>query len=672
MGNSAQGTVLPGQVQAVKPGSGIAIAADGTITVDYSTVAGVMKLGQTQSAALAAYNGYNWPAATGSVGEQLTISAISGGVTTLAWSNPSANWSAKGQLLVGTGPDTSTLLNPGSDGAMPVADSSATEGISYSDALTSCVLMPAGTTLERPLTPVAGAVRFNTDTSILEIYSGTTWLGSGTGNVSSVDASGGTTGLSFSGGPIITSGTLTLGGTLALASGGTGATTQSGAANNVLPSQTGNNGKVLFTDGTNVSWAGGAGGTVTNVSGTAPISVANGSSTPAISISTATTSATGVVQLADATVSKAGTNTTRASVPAYSVPKDAANMTGAALIPAGTDVQRPATPSGGMLRFNTTPPTNGLEVYDPSLTTWKPLQYAQDPAVYPSLTVAAFDTVTWSSKTGVFNNIYIYGTVNLQGVSTLEARGSVTIDAGAVINGDGAGIPGAVNVTAAADYAIGAMGRGLGGGYRGTSSTSSVFQSYPITASLFGSAGASGDANSLNPVALTSGVGGASGASLQIKAAGAITYAGTASLKGGDGVDGNAPVGSSGYACGGGGGSGGAFVLLSNTSIAFSGSVDVSGGNGGKLNGLAYSGANAGYGGGGGGGWIVLEAPIVTNTGTVTKTGGSQAPISTGSTGYGGAGGSFAGIGGQQGAAAGLYVDQAAGAGYLSVNGTLS
>lgn len=54
------------------------------------------------------------------------------------------------------------------------------------------------------------------------------FTGSG-GSVSSVDASGGTTGLSFSGGPITTTGTLTLSGTLAIANGGTGATT-AGAA----------------------------------------------------------------------------------------------------------------------------------------------------------------------------------------------------------------------------------------------------------------------------------------------------------------------------------------------------------------------------------------------------------------------------------------------------------
>ena len=45
-----------------------------------------------------------------------------------------------------------------------------------------------------------------------------------TGTVTSVNASGGTTGMGFSGGPITSSGTLTLNGTLNVANGGTGAT----------------------------------------------------------------------------------------------------------------------------------------------------------------------------------------------------------------------------------------------------------------------------------------------------------------------------------------------------------------------------------------------------------------------------------------------------------------
>jgi hypothetical protein len=56
----------------------------------------------------------------------------------------------------------------------------------------------------------------------------TVWV-AGAGSVTSVAASGGTTGLTFSGSPITTSGTLTLSGTLDLDNGGTGATTASGA-----------------------------------------------------------------------------------------------------------------------------------------------------------------------------------------------------------------------------------------------------------------------------------------------------------------------------------------------------------------------------------------------------------------------------------------------------------
>lgn len=77
-----------------------------------------------------------------------------------------------------------------------------------------------------------------------------TAIGAGTsstsGTVTSVDASGGTTGLTFSGGPITGSGTLTLAGTLGVANGGTGGTdgatarTNLGAVNIAGDTMTGN------------------------------------------------------------------------------------------------------------------------------------------------------------------------------------------------------------------------------------------------------------------------------------------------------------------------------------------------------------------------------------------------------------------------------------------------
>lgn len=55
----------------------------------------------------------------------------------------------------------------------------------------------------------------------------------GSGTVTSVDVSGGTTGLTTSGGPVVGSGTITLAGTLAVANGGTGATTAATARTNL-------------------------------------------------------------------------------------------------------------------------------------------------------------------------------------------------------------------------------------------------------------------------------------------------------------------------------------------------------------------------------------------------------------------------------------------------------
>jgi hypothetical protein len=79
----------------------------------------------------------------------------------------------------------------------------------------------------------------------------------GTGTVTSVDVSGGTTGLTTSGGPITGAGTITFAGTLAVANGGTGAATFT--ANNVLLGNgtsafqvvaPGANGNVLTSNGT--------------------------------------------------------------------------------------------------------------------------------------------------------------------------------------------------------------------------------------------------------------------------------------------------------------------------------------------------------------------------------------------------------------------------------------
>ena len=101
---------------------------------------------------------------------------------------------------------------------------------------------------------------------------------SGSGTVTSVNGSGGTTGLTVTGGPITSSGTLTLGGTLNIANGGTGQTTASAAFNALSPITStgdliigngtnsatrlaiGTSGYVLTSNGTTASWAASSGG----------------------------------------------------------------------------------------------------------------------------------------------------------------------------------------------------------------------------------------------------------------------------------------------------------------------------------------------------------------------------------------------------------------------------
>ena len=172
MGDAGQGVVLTGQVRGVKPGPGIAIGTDGTIAVDSQTIQGVMKLGQTPASALAAYNGYTWPTTPGSAGQQMTTD----GAGNLTWGDSDGiPWTAKGQLIVGTGAGTDTLLNVGGSTAFLVADSLTTSGLRWSDSSTSAAQMPAGATGARPSPAAAGQIRFNTTTNKFEFYTGGGW-----------------------------------------------------------------------------------------------------------------------------------------------------------------------------------------------------------------------------------------------------------------------------------------------------------------------------------------------------------------------------------------------------------------------------------------------------------------------------------------------------------------
>jgi hypothetical protein len=127
-------------------------------------------------------------------------------------------------------------------------------------------------------------------------------------------------------------------GTVGVARGGTGNTTYAkgdllvaSAATTLNKLTAGTNGQVLRANSataTGLEWGADYLGTVTNVTGSGAISVANGTTTPAISVASASTSVAGVVQLSDST------STTSSSLAATSTAVKAAYDLAAAALPA--------------------------------------------------------------------------------------------------------------------------------------------------------------------------------------------------------------------------------------------------------------------------------------------------------------------------------------------------
>src|SRR5579883_3222000 len=105
--------------------------------------------------------------------------------------------------------------------------------------------------------------------------------GSGNGSVTSVNVSGGTTGLTTSGGPVTTTGTITLAGTLSASNGGTGQTSIGAAFRSMVPDTSSQTGKFLYViPGGGFGWSsvGTGNGTVTSVGlsgGTTGLTVSN-------------------------------------------------------------------------------------------------------------------------------------------------------------------------------------------------------------------------------------------------------------------------------------------------------------------------------------------------------------------------------------------------------------
>ncbi len=162
-----------------------------------------------------------------------TIAAInSGTVTSVAVSGGSTGLTTSGGPITSAGTITiagTLAVASGGTGATDAATARSNLSAAGSGAVTASGITMSSARLLGRTTASTGAVEEITVGSGLTFTGGTlAATGGGSGTVTSIDVSGGTTGLTTSGGPITGAGTITLAGTLAVANGGTGATTLTG------------------------------------------------------------------------------------------------------------------------------------------------------------------------------------------------------------------------------------------------------------------------------------------------------------------------------------------------------------------------------------------------------------------------------------------------------------
>jgi hypothetical protein len=224
-GTSSSVGPIPGFVSATVNGSGDLILTNSTGgTVNAGNVIGPQgpqgDLGPTGPAGATGATGATGTAATVAVGSTSTIAPGSPAVVTNVGSSSAAvfNFSiprgtAGAAATISAG--TTTTSNPGTNAN--VINSGTSSSAIFDFTIPRGAGINVGGSAGQILTKLTGA---DFDTGWVTV--------SGTGTVTSINASGGTTGLSFSGGPVTTNGTLVLGGTLIVANGGTGASTLTG------------------------------------------------------------------------------------------------------------------------------------------------------------------------------------------------------------------------------------------------------------------------------------------------------------------------------------------------------------------------------------------------------------------------------------------------------------
>jgi hypothetical protein len=386
----------------------------------------------------------------------------------------------------------------------------------------------------------------------------------------------GTTGLTPT---TASSNNITVGGILNIANGGTGATTATAAINALMPSQSGQNGRFLTTDGSAISWAANPLGTVTSVN------VLGGSTGLTTSGGPVTTA--GVITLGGLlNVASGGTGLTavgpngttivsNGTTLSYSYPNQATNLSGGnpwnvvyqsatnatAFVPAGITGQvlsanTGAAPSwgSGTVTIGTTPITLGSTAL--SLAGVTAVTLTQDPS-------SALDAATRQyvdSRTGSLNNLgsvvaATTGNISLSGLQVIDgvnvvAGNSVLVKNQTLAQQDGVYIASA-GAWSYATYAntwsdyVGALVFVAGGSQSGSSWTQTVGPGGTITVTPMswaqigaaiaytGGAGINVTGGTISNTGVLSWSGGTTGLTPSIATTGAITLGGTLQIANG-------------------------------------------------------------------------------------------------------------------------------------------
>ena len=274
--------------------AGTALSLATTNTFNVTTV----PIANGGSGQTTASNAFDALAPTTSSGDIIYRTAASGGNVRLAIGSNGQILAASGGLPVwitaaGTGTVTSVDVSGGGTGITYSGGPITTAGTITASGTTA--IAHGGTSATTAIaafdglapTTTSGDIIYRTSTGNVRLGIGSSgqlltasggfpvWISpSAGGTVTSVDVSGGGTGLTFNGGPVTSAGTITATGTLGLGYGGTSATTAIAAFNALAPTTT--SGDLIYRTSTgNVRLAIGTSGTILTSSGGFPVWSAN-------------------------------------------------------------------------------------------------------------------------------------------------------------------------------------------------------------------------------------------------------------------------------------------------------------------------------------------------------------------------------------------------------------